>query len=158
MLKFIRNAVVFVGGATAATMIWLASDTEKQRTAEAHGLVNEEVRAYKQCNLDFSGKRITFRSATGTAEMRVPDEICLCHAPTIAHVFKDGRYSEHGKIVSYIVNKGRMPDVQEDAVSNGVASSAAAIEQTITSVHRCAAQYQDTLAQRSAALRAKYGP
>lgn len=126
-------------------------DSKWAAQAEANGLNNAEAQAFKTCSRELMGTSLKLSSDQGTYETnRVPAEICLCQARTMVRVFRDGQYGGHRQVLSSIVKKRPVPELDSADFRDPRRSSAEVVAELTRSIFNCTANYQN---ERSEGIR-----
>jgi len=142
MMKTLLGACALMLLAVVATFAFVKGETRIRQVAAQHSLSPEETGAYRACTGDFFGKSLSLKTKTGsTTRLAVPDDVCACHARTMAQLFKPGEYRDHSKVADYLVSPDQPRGVDPAHLKPGAPDGAASFDRLVASAKTCADQF-----------------
>lgn len=78
-------------------------DVRYEAVMSKYDMSLSEAKAYGDCKSQIWDKHFTPRA--GVSMSKIPAEVCLCQARTMAKHFKEGQNSSHEDVVDYVANK-----------------------------------------------------
>jgi len=116
----------------------------KAMAAKMH-MSKQQTAAFQTCAKDLKSSKPIFIEGDKAVQLtKVPLEICACHAPTVANLFKDDKLTGHARFAAYIgkVKRKELKMGRRDLRSAMAPEKAGQI--LIDSLEKCANQFAAT--------------
>jgi hypothetical protein len=121
------------------------NDAEIKAMAKKMHMSKQQTAAFQTCAKDLKSSKPIFIAGEKAVQLtKVPLEICACHAPTVAQLFKDDKLTGHARFASYIGKAKRKPLKMGRRDLRSAMAPEKAGQILINSLEKCAHDYAAT--------------
>jgi hypothetical protein len=154
MIEAIKKVLAFAIGGSLMMLVYFNMESEKAALALSSGLSSAEAKAFSACSSHLFGKKMKFTTPYGAVERsRVPDEVCVCQARTMALTFKEDRYGGHQQIVDAIVNRRPLPSLSASDFQDETQSSETVATAVAESLFKCGSDLENAEQEKAQTYR-----
>jgi len=121
-------------------------DDRYQVVMTEHNMSLSEAKALRKCNSQIRDK--VFKPRNGITMTKVPKNVCICQAKSMAKHFKEDQYSQHDYVVDYVASgKGEISLNPEDLIDRK--NPQAQFRALATSLNMCAYKSANEVNQKT---------